>query len=67
MYIWICQRSAYFKFIPSAHTPFEEREPMGLKVDIANDSAQTFSASEANCVQRFEDSNIKHKWGKQCT
>ena len=41
--MWICQRSAYFKFIPSIHThththiliAFEDREPTGLKVDIA--------------------------------
>ena len=38
--MWICQRSAYFKFIPSTHThshiliPFEDSEPTGLKVDI---------------------------------
>ena len=57
--MWICQCSAYFKFIPSTHTcihththtrlhahmrayshthiliPFEDCEPMGIKVDIA--------------------------------
>ena len=40
---------------------------MGLKVDIANDSVPAFQAFEANCVWKFEDSNIKRKWGKQCT
>ena len=40
--MWICQCSAYFKFIPYAHThthtliPFEDHEPTGLKVDIAH-------------------------------
>ena len=40
--MWICQRSAYFKFIPSTHThthiliPFEGSELTGLKVDIAH-------------------------------
>ena len=36
--MWICQRRAYFKFIPSTHIliPFEDREPTRLKVDIAN-------------------------------
>ena len=47
--MWICQRTAYFKFIPSKHThththththiiiiPFEDRELTGLKVDIAH-------------------------------
>jgi len=37
----ICQRSAYFEFIPHTHThahiriPFEDRELTGLKVDTA--------------------------------
>ena len=37
--MWICQRNAYFKFIPSTRThiliPFEDSEPTGLKVDTA--------------------------------
>ena len=50
--MWMCQRSAYFKFIPSTHThththahththiliPFEDREPTGPKVDIATET-----------------------------
>ena len=40
---YICQRRAYFKFISYTHThththiliPFEDSEPTGLKVDIA--------------------------------
>ena len=49
--MWICHRTAYLKFIPSSHTraradththifiSFEDREPMGLKVNIAGDCA----------------------------
>ena len=38
--MWICQCTAYFKFIPSTCThshslkPFEDSETMGLKMDI---------------------------------
>ena len=44
--MWICQRSAYFSFIPSTcahthththtHTPFEDHAPTGVKLDIAH-------------------------------
>ena len=47
IYMRICQRRVYVKFIPSTHThmhthcdthiliPFEDHKPTGLKVDIA--------------------------------
>ena len=38
--MWICQRTAYLKFIPPTHThiliPSEDSEPTGLKVNIAD-------------------------------
>ena len=73
--MWICQLSAYFKFIPSTHThrhthrhthtlsyththththiliSFEDREPTGLKVDIARKIQYTLGQpSKAECA-----------------